>query len=205
MAAWGLIVLTFLVPHDMIALLSQAKRTLKSIIGDKVNNKTWRFLSILALLLTVLFILVLQLPQASAVLKTVWGLILVIVNLVVFLSLVSILFSGPFSLGNLGKHLVVRAIDPEAGFSQRATIGTVSALIVGVAWILLMYLIVAPWNWIYDFAKLPGIGWDGWENPPVGWGIFAFLAFIISWGATEHRTQEQMGRGDGAARRKREG
>lgn len=163
-----------------------------------------RFAIVMAFLLTAFFILAVELPQGVNALSTIWTFLsaaatFIFLLLLMFITFLFVVFA-PMILGLAAKGAGVQAIDPNLRLFPRAVLGLTAAAVTGLGWIALMYLVIYPLNWVYQIVN--NRPWGNWEMPPIGWGIYAFLAFIASWAVVDHRTEEQIDRDKAAAKLK---
>lgn len=166
-----------------------------------------KLLAVLALLFTVIVILAWELPQHEVIFSTIWAWLVlavtVIFNFALLVVLALLILVVPWILGAVVKRPGIQAIDPHMSFLARIALGLTSAFAVGLAWILLLMLVMNPWNWIYKLVSMSITGgWQGFETPPVGWGVYAFLAFMFVWTQVEYRTPVQKNQDELAAKRK---
>ncbi|QQG42164.1 MAG: hypothetical protein HYV90_02510 [Candidatus Woesebacteria bacterium] len=121
-----------------------------------------------------------------------------IVDLLVFV----VTLVGAGFLGWLAKAYGIAALDinvwPEKNMTanQRYAILSVLLLATFFGWIWVAMALVVPGSWMYAIGT-DGFWWSGaFETPPVLWGVWGAVSFLIAWSSTDHRPGYRLFNGE---------
>lgn len=112
-----------------------------------------------------------------------WLVVEIILAILLFVAIPAS-FLAPPTLGAVGKHIVIPKISHDTTRFQRGVLGILSALAIGIVWVLLTTLFFRFCNW-YGVAL--GSGPSEFDpNPAIYLGIYAFVTFLFTWGRVGH-------------------
>lgn len=146
-----------------------------------MSEKRWRFIVTILFLLTALVILVNTLPHHEVIVGRIWGWLSTVLSVIGLIVTAVTVVAAPIVLGFFARKKFITAIDPDMDLFSRATICLLSAIVTGVFWIALPYLIATAQNWLAG-----PFGWETWivsesTDLPMILGIYGCATFLGGW------------------------
>lgn len=144
-------------------------------------EKQKKFLAFTLFLLTLLVILINVLPQKDGVFELFGSWVIVGLRVVIVIGALAFFLIGPIVLGLLGRKRLIRAIDPAMELGPIIITCLLCALVVGAAWMVLIYPAVSIENWLAGPLSWPVVAAPSNPTAPMSFGLYSLAFFLFGW------------------------